>query len=91
MSRVDSAIAYFQEASCKSTTTMEAVNFNSMAVRALQKTKPMLVNHERTFWRYTHYCPACAEQLRIENLKYCDHCGQRLDWSNYELGLKYVR
>ena len=29
--------------------------------------------------------------IRIENLKYCDHCGQRLDWSNYELGLKYVR
>ncbi len=91
MTMVESAIAYLQEQSCKESTTAEGVRFNSMAISALQKTQPKLVNHERTFWHYFHFCPNCSEQLRIEALKYCDHCSQRLDWSNYELGLKYVR
>ena len=91
MTIVEKAIAYLQEQSCRDSTTADGVHFNSMAIRALQKTQPMLVNHERTFWRYTHFCPTCSEQLKIEDLRYCDHCGQRLDWSNYDLGLKYVR
>jgi hypothetical protein len=85
------AIIYFHELSNRDDTTPEALHYYRRAVQALEKQVPMLVNHERTFWHYYHYCPACAEQLRIEALKYCDHCGQRLDWSNYELGLKYVR
>lgn len=91
MTVVDEAIAYLQENSCKSTTTPDGVRFNSMAIRALKKQQPMLVNHEKTFWKYYHYCPACAEQLKVEALRFCDVCGQRLDWSNYELGLKYKK
>ena len=84
-------IAYFQEQNCKDTTSAEAVHFNNKAIYALQKREPMLVNHERTFWTYKHFCPSCSELLRIEAVSYCERCGQKLDWSNYEEGLKYVR
>ena len=84
-------IAYFQEQQCKSTTTMEQLQHYNKAIFALSRREPKLVNHERTFWTYKHYCPSCCEQIRIEYLRYCDRCGQCLDWSNYEEGLKYVR
>ena len=85
------AIAYFQEQSCRSDATMETVLYNDKAIEALRKQVPMPVIHERTFWRYSHYCPSCACMLDREALKYCPECGKRLDWSNYELELKYVR
>jgi hypothetical protein len=85
------AIDYFSEKVWRDDITLEEAHFTRQAIMALQKHEPMLVNHERTFWRYTHYCPACQEQLKVEALKYCDNCGQHLDWSNYVLGLKYVR
>jgi hypothetical protein len=85
------AIDYFSEKIWRDDISLEESHFTHQAIMALQKQEPMHVNHERTFWRYTHYCPDCQEQLKIEALKYCNNCGQRLDWSNYELGLKYVR
>lgn len=85
------AIVYFQEQSCKDSTTMEALHYYCRAVRALEKQVPKPVNHERTFWRYSHYCPSCSDLLDRESVKYCSNCGQRLDWYNYEAGLKYVR
>lgn len=88
---VDKAIAYLQSIGCKNTTSYEETRLTVIAIQALRTRKPMLVNHERTFWKYYHYCPACSELLKAEALRYCNHCGQRLDWSNYELGLKYVR
>ena len=89
MTMIEKAIAYLEELSCKSTTTAEGVHFSSMAIRALEKQNPMLVNHERTFWRYSHYCPRCSELLPREGLIHCDHCGQALDWSNYWEELKH--
>lgn len=85
------AVIYFQEQSSKYGTTKETWHYNQKAIQALRKQTPMLVNHERTFWRYTHYCPSCTILLEREGLKYCPDCGQRLDWSNYEAGLKYFR
>ena len=85
------AIVYFQEQSCKSDTTHEALLYNDRAIYALRKQVPELVHHERTFWTYRHFCPACNDLLYKEALKYCNNCGQALDWSNYELGLKYLR
>jgi hypothetical protein len=88
---VDKAIAHFKYGVSHDIFKSPVVQYSELAIAALEKTKPMLVNHERTFWTYRHYCPNCQDQLRIEALKYCENCGQRLDWSNYELGLKYVR
>lgn len=82
------AIAYFQEQSCKDNTTTEALHYYCRAIKALEKQVQKPVNHEKTFWTYKHYCPSCSELLRIENLKYCPYCGQRLDWSNYWEALK---
>ena len=85
------AIRYFVDRTRSADITEEERLYNSRAIAALEKRVPMLVHHERTFWTYRHYCPACQDQLRIEALKYCDNCGQHLDWSTYELGLKYVK
>ena len=85
------AIAYFQEQSCRNDISYETMLYNERAIGALLKQIPELVNHERTFWTYKHYCPACSDLLCREGLKYCDNCGQKLDWSNYEAGMKYVR
>ncbi len=85
------AICYFQEQSCRNDVSHETVLYNNRAIWALRKQVPMLVNHERTFWHYYHYCPDCSELLSREGLRYCDRCGQRLDWSNYEAGLTYLR
>ena len=29
-------------------------------------------------------CPQCGITLEREFMKYCDRCGQRLDWKNYK-------
>lgn len=85
------AIVYFQEQSCRDTTSAKALLYNTRAIQALEKRVPKLVTHNRTFWHYSHYCPDCNSYLEKEGLKYCPDCGQALDWSNYEEGLKYVR
>ena len=74
------AIAYFQEQQCKSTTTLAEMRFYNKAIYALGKREPRLVNHEKTFWHYYHYCPDCCEQLTIEGQHFCPKCGQALDW-----------
>lgn len=82
------AIVYFQEQSCRDDTTIEALHYYCRAVRALEKQVPKSVNHEKSFWRYRHFCPSCSEEFSRENLDYCDKCGQKLDWSNYWEALK---
>ena len=82
------AIAYFQEQQCKSTTTAVEMQYYSKAIYALGKREPRLVNHDKTFWHYYHYCPDCCAQLKIEGQRFCQRCGQSLDWSNYMEGLK---
>lgn len=91
MTMIEMAIAHLQEENCKNTTTVESMHFNNMAIHALRKRSPMLVNHERTFWHYYHYCPVCSEQLKMEGLNYCDKCGQHLDWSNYHEELQNAK
>ena len=82
------AIAYFQEQNCHNDVSHETVLYNNKAIWALRKQVPMLVNHDRTFWHYLHYCPDCCEQLAIEGQRFCPRCGQALNWSNYQEGLK---
>lgn len=85
------AVLYFYEKAADSKATAEDLHYYNKAIWALEKQVPRIVNHERTFWHYFHYCPTCSEQLTVENISYCNYCGQHLDWSTYELGLKYVR
>lgn len=84
------AIVYFTEQFRKAKTEEETL-YTSCAISALEKRVPKFVNHQRSFWHYSHYCPACTGLLEREGLKYCPDCGQRLDWSNYFAGLKYIR
>ena len=85
------AVVYFSERVCRPDTDREVSHYYNKAIWALQKQIPMKVNHERTFWTYRHYCPACSEQLPREGLRFCDRCGQKLDWSNYGEHMKYIR
>ena len=84
-------IAYFQQEQCRDTTTMAQMQHYSKAIFALQKREPQLVNHEKTFWKYYHYCPSCGNQLDMEGLHYCNRCGQCLDWSNYHEELRNAK
>lgn len=91
MTTPERAIVALQEENCKESTPFAHMHMNNIAIEALRKRVARLVNHERTFWRYSHYCPSCSELLHSVGLRYCNNCGQKLDWSNYEVGLKYVR
>lgn len=88
MTEIERAIAHLQEESCKNTTTFKHVHLNNIAIEALRKRMPKLVNHDKTFWTYKHFCPTCSERLTSEGLRYCPYCGQKLDWSNYWEALK---
>ena len=75
MTEIERAIAHLQEESCKNTATFEHVHLNNVAIEALRKRRPMLVNHEKTFWTYKHFCPSCSGQLFAEGVAYCKYCG----------------
>lgn len=50
---------------------------------------PMLVRELMVFptkpEHYSYYvCPRCQITVEREFMKYCDRCGQCLDWSRYE-------
>jgi rRNA maturation endonuclease Nob1 len=85
---IERVIAHLQEENCRDHATLEHINDNNLAIVALEKMRPMLVNHEKTFWTYKHYCPACSTRFSTEALVYCPCCGQKLDWSNYWEALK---
>ena len=82
------AVLYFIEKSRKPDMVDEDLLYYSRAIHALEKQVPKLVDNEKTFWRYRHYCPSCHVEFIREGLIYCDNCGQRLDWSNYWEALK---
>ena len=82
------AVLYFIEKSRKPDMVEEDLLYYNRAIHALEKQVPKLVDHEKTFWRYRHYCPSCHVEFTREGLIYCDSCGQRLDWSNYWEALK---
>lgn len=85
---IERVIIHLQEENCKDTTSFQHINDNNIAIAALEKMRPMPVNHEKTFWAYRHYCPECSSQLSKEGAIYCEYCGQKLDWSNYWEALK---
>ena len=63
----------------------------SVAIEALEKQIPRKCRIKSTAKLQTFYCPTCEQVIvsRIENewlagrlQKYCDSCGQALDWSD---------
>ena len=63
---------------------IEAVKF---AIQALEKQVPMKVKNSGERIPFEWYCPACGELLCDDGykdtyIKYCEHCGQKLDWSD---------
>ena len=46
----------------------------------------MPVTEIRVHWNYDSYsvCPRCKATMEREYQAFCDRCGQRLDWSQYE-------
>ena len=59
-----------------------------LAINALEKQIPMKVVEERNIY----LCPNCGSSAETDcgddmldyRLNYCDNCGQKLDWSDYE-------
>ena len=57
-----------------------------IAIQALEKQVPMKVKNSGDSIPFEWYCPACGELLCDDGykdtyIKYCEHCGQTLDWS----------
>ena len=88
MTLIDEAIDHFKHGISHDIFKPPVTRYANLAVVALEKMKPRLVNHDKTFWKYYHYCPTCASQLEKEGLSYCPDCGQKLCWDNYWKGLK---
>ena len=62
---------------------IESVKF---AIQAIEKQVPMKVKNSGEGIPFEWYCPACGELLCDDGykdtyIKYCEHCGQKLDWS----------
>ena len=63
---------------------------NEMAINALEKQVSMKVKNSGERIPFEWYCPACGELLCDDGykdtyIKYCEHCGQAIDWENSEL------
>ena len=59
-------------------------------LHAMSYRRPMIVHSLVIFvgtpCRDSYYrCPRCHRTLEREFMQYCDRCGQRLDWSQWEL------
>ena len=62
-------------------------NAYGMAIKALEKQIPKKVKNSGERIPFEWYCPACGELLcddgyKDTDIKYCDQCGQALDWEN---------
>lgn len=63
---------------------LEAIRF---AISAIEKQIPKKVKNSGERIPFEWYCPACGELLcddgyKDTDIKYCDQCGQVLDWEN---------
>ena len=58
-----------------------------MAIQALEKQIPKKVKNSGERIPFEWYCPTCGEILcddgyKDTDIKYCEQCGQVLDWEN---------
>ena len=71
------------------TTKEELTEAIRMAIQALEKQVPMKVKNSGERIPFEWYCSTCGELLCDDGykdtyIKYCEHCGQKLDWSDEE-------
>lgn len=57
---------------------------NEMAIQALKKQIPM--KPDFTEDKEFALCPCCNGKGLLDKQKYCDNCGQKLDWSEESEG-----
>lgn len=60
-----------------------------VAIQALEKQIPTKVKNSGERIPFEWYCPTCGELLcddgyKDTDIKYCDQCGQKLDWGDEE-------
>ncbi len=60
-----------------------------VAIQALEKQVPRKVKNSGEEIPFEWYCPTCGELLcddgyKDTDIKYCEYCGQKLDWSDEE-------
>lgn len=70
-------------------TTGEHLEAIEMAIQALEKQIAEKVKNSGERIPFEWYCPICGELLcddgyKDTDIKYCDNCGQKLDWSDEE-------
>ena len=66
---------------CGKCTDAEHKEAKRVAIKALKKQDSQKVEKTILHFDGNHYkCPVCEELLSYDQ-KYCDECGQRLDWS----------
>lgn len=58
-----------------------------LAIQALEKQIPKKVKNSGERIPFEWYCPTCGELLcddgyKDTDIKYCDRCGQKLDWGD---------
>lgn len=60
--------------------TNDYIDFVRMAINALEKQIPKkpIFTEDKQF----ALCPCCDMKGLIDKQKYCDDCGQKLDWSD---------
>lgn len=63
-------------------TTGEHIKSIEIAIQALEKQIPKkpIFTEDKQF----AFCPCCDMKGLIDKQKYCDDCGQKLDWSDEE-------
>ena len=68
-------------------TKEELLEAIGVAVQALEKQVPKKAKNSGERIPFEWYCPTCGELLcddgyKDTDIKYCDQCGQALDWEN---------
>lgn len=53
-----------------------------LAIFALKKQIPMLVDTRKTQWGERDFCPICGCVIENCHSRFCIWCGQALDWSD---------
>ena len=51
---------------------------------AVDKQRPKKPNKTRWHGTMLNYCPGCGKGISSESIIYCNHCGQKIDWTGVE-------
>lgn len=86
---IKEAIAHYDYGITHDIFSEPVTSYAKLSVEALNKMNPLPVNHEKYFYGVIYRCPTCGCTV-TEDESYCNKCGQHLDWTVPEKGLKDV-